>query len=200
MNKVLHSVAWGSLLSGFVLGVVLIPATITFNHYTSTQDFCGNACHAMTWIVNDPIYTSSQHRRNNSGVVADCKDCHLPKGIVRETWAHIRNGSRDLIASLSNDFSEKALWELRRQALAHEVREKMIDDDSENCRTCHQLSMQENTKARVSRQHELANRNNVTCIQCHFNLVHSPVETTGLERKGLKLLPSYDHSAASPMK
>jgi len=198
MKKPLRNIAWGSLIIGFLLGVFLIPATIAFNHFTSTEDFCGNSCHAMSWVVNDPAYINSSHRKNDSGVVAKCKDCHLPNDLVRETWVHIQGGSRDLIASLSNDFSVAETWEARRQTLAHEVREKMIADDSENCRSCHQLALLKNRKERVGRQHDLAAQNTVTCIQCHFNLVHSPVEPSDLERKGLQLLPNYERTSVTP--
>ncbi|OLQ75415.1 hypothetical protein BIT28_22505 [Photobacterium proteolyticum] len=198
MKKPLRKITWGSLIIGFALGVFLVPATITFNHFTSTEDFCGNSCHAMSWVINDPSYINSSHRKNGSGVVATCKDCHLPNDLLRETWAHIRDGSRDLIASLSNDFSEKQTWEARRQALTYEVRKKMIADNSESCSSCHQLAFLENTKERVGRQHELANRNNVKCIQCHFNLVHSPVKPSVFDREDLKLLPNYERVSVAP--
>lgn len=193
MKKLLSKVTWFSLITGFFLGCLVVPTTMTFNHLTSTETFCGNSCHAMTWIVNDPIYVNSTHKINESGVIAQCKDCHLPRGIIQETWAHISNGTRDLIASLSNDFSDPKRWDARRQILAHKVRKNMIKDNSSTCRTCHQLMFQQSSKERVARQHELAQRAKVTCIQCHFNLVHSPVEPTDIEQKGLHLLPDYKH-------
>ena len=192
MNKILRKVAWGSLVAGFILGVALVPATITFNDMTSSAAFCGNSCHSMNWISNDPVYLNATHSKNESGVVATCKDCHLPKGLIEETWAHVRSGSRDLLASVSNDYSLEANWEARRQVLGHEVREKMIHNNSENCRHCHQPLFQQSAKPRVARQHQLAARQEVTCIQCHFNLVHSPVEPTDAERKGINLLPDYE--------
>ena len=197
MKKVLRRIAWGSLIAGFILGIVMVPATITFNHFTSTENFCGNSCHAMKWVANDPVYINSAHKKNDSGVIAQCKDCHLPKGIMAETWAHIRDGTADLIASLSNDFTDPQKWEVRRQALAHKIRKKMIDDNSSNCRSCHQLALQEHKKERVARQHELGERNNVTCIQCHFNLVHAPVGPTNKEQKGLRLLPDYTRTSST---
>lgn len=195
MKKVLRKIAWGSLVAGFILGFAVIPTTLTFNHFTSTEAFCGNACHSMSWIANDPVYMNSAHQKNDSGVIAQCKDCHLPRGIVAETWAHIRDGSKDLFASLSNDFSDQQKWEVRRQTLAHKVRQKMIDNDSSNCRSCHQLAFQAHKKERVGRQHELGERHNVTSVQCHFNLVHAPITPTAEEQKGLRLLPDYAHTS-----
>ena len=89
--------AWGSLGLGLLIGLAVFPVTQTFNYLTLADAFCGSSCHSMQHLSSDPIYQHSRHRINPSGVVAGCKDCHLPAGLIAETWVHVQNGTHDLI-------------------------------------------------------------------------------------------------------
>ena len=164
-------------LVGAVLGALAILTTIELNALTSTPEFCGNACHSMSaYISNDPHFLNSAHQTSSTGIHAECADCHLPDGFSAETWAHITSGTRDLYETVTNDFTDPTVWEARRAALAHRVRNGMLANDSKNCRSCHVSEKLKPARERGQRQHYLAEQQGVTCIGCHFDLVHHPVE------------------------
>jgi nitrate/TMAO reductase-like tetraheme cytochrome c subunit len=79
---------------------------------------------------------------------------------------------------LTEDFSNPGAWESRREDLAHNVRDWFIDNDSATCKSCHTEDKLKPKRESGQRQHELAQRSDVTCIGCHFNLVHQPVKPT----------------------
>jgi len=161
---------------GVAIGVAFVFAVKKFNAVTSSPEFCGASCHSMqAYVADQPEFKNSVHQTNSSGLHAHCADCHLPSGFFRETWAHITSGSRDLYATLTNDFTDPQVWAVRRDALAHGVRDKMLADDSENCRACHAPGQLNPLRERGQRQHYLAEKQGVTCIGCHYDLVHLAV-------------------------
>ncbi len=167
------------LLLGIGVGVIAVLGTKKVNSLTSTPDFCGNTCHSMqAYVSNQPAFRNSLHQTSSTGIHAECKDCHLPHGFFRETWAHIASGTKDLYSSLKHDFTDPAVWEARRPQLAHKVRGEMLANDSENCRHCHADGKLRPKRERGQRQHALADRQAVTCIGCHYDLVHSAVPPT----------------------
>ncbi|GMR21389.1 MAG: hypothetical protein BMS9Abin36_1989 [Gammaproteobacteria bacterium] len=158
---------------GIFLGVLLALAAEQFDHLTSTDRFC-TSCHAMQLVAEQDVYKRSIHRTTTTGIQAGCADCHVPKGLLPATWAHIRDGTWDLYVELTTDFTPQS-WESRRTELAYGVRDKMLDNDSRTCRSCHEAAAIKPRRERGQRQHELAERNQVSCIGCHFDLVHVPV-------------------------
>jgi len=48
-------------------------------HQTSSTAFC-LSCHSMSTVGQE--YKESIHFKNASGVRAECRDCHIPPGIV----------------------------------------------------------------------------------------------------------------------
>jgi nitrate/TMAO reductase-like tetraheme cytochrome c subunit len=166
------------VLIGVVVGVVAVLAAEQVDHYTSTDAFCGTTCHSMeAYIANDETFLSSAHRTAIHGVRAGCADCHISKaGLVAATWDHIKGGAKDTYAELMNDFQDPRVWEERRAALAYAVRDKMLSDDSANCRFCHQEDAIEPSRKRGQSLHAEAREEGITCIACHYNLVHTPVE------------------------
>ena len=166
-----------TLIVGVIIGATAILTTIKFNELTSTPEFCGNACHSMSaYISSDSHFLESAHQTSPTGIHAECADCHLPDGFFKETWAHITSGTRDMYETLTNDFTDPGVWEARRVSLANRVRHNMLANDSENCRSCHVRKKMQPTRERGQRQHYLAEQQGVSCIGCHFDLVHRPVE------------------------
>ncbi|GMQ87393.1 MAG: hypothetical protein BMS9Abin08_0594 [Gammaproteobacteria bacterium] len=162
---------------GVVLGVLLTLGAEQFDRLTTTEAFCADTCHSMqAYMAEDPVYRNSTHRTTASGIQAGCADCHVPKGLVPATWSHITDGTRDLLAELTRDYSSREAWEERRPSLAYGVRDKLLASDSATCRSCHQRAALKPVRERGQRQHELADRNGVSCIGCHFDLVHAPVK------------------------
>jgi nitrate/TMAO reductase-like tetraheme cytochrome c subunit len=133
----------------------------------------------MTFVANDPIFQHSAHRTNAEAVRPSCGDCHIPKtNWFVETWAHVSSGTRDVVAEYTHNFSDPKVWEARRVALAHEVRDTMRAQDSVTCRSCHNAALINPKSERGKAAHALMREGRMTCIDCHFNLVHAPVPPT----------------------
>ena len=168
----------GLLAVGGLIGAVAIVASVEINRHTSTEAFC-TSCHSMAGLATDPHYLQSAHRSNSKGVTASCGDCHIPKtSWFVETYTHVASGVRDVWAEATNNFSDPKVWEARRIALAHEVRDIMRRQNSVTCRSCHDASDIRPTSQRGQAAHALLREGRVTCIDCHFNLVHAPVPPT----------------------
>jgi len=164
-------------ITGVLLGMALVLGAEQLDRLTTTEAFCASSCHSMqAYLADEPTYKNSIHRTTSSGVQAGCADCHIPKGLLPATWSHIIDGSRDLYGELTNDYQQPELWQARRVELAWRVRDKMLADDSRNCRACHTREIVPTQRPRGQRQHELAQREKISCIGCHFNLVHAEVK------------------------
>lgn len=175
-----------------IVGAAFVLIVLAGNHYTSTESFCGTSCHAMkSYIADSPKYQNSSHRKNSAGIQASCKDCHLPRELVAETIAHIKSGTKDIYSSMVNDFSDPAVWKSKRSHLAEHVRNEMMDNDSKNCRYCHSTSEMRSDRERINRRHELAETNGISCIGCHYNLVHDPIPPTEAFLRANTLPPSH---------
>ena len=170
--------AFAMLVIGGVLGAAAILVSLEVNRATSTDKFC-SSCHSMTFVANDPHFTASAHRANGAGVRPSCGDCHIPKtNWFVETWHHIASGTRDVIAENTHNYDDPVVWARRRIALAHEVRNTMREQDSVTCRGCHDVQAIAPRSERGRAAHSLAREGRMTCIDCHFNLVHAPVPPT----------------------
>jgi len=165
-------------LAGFIVGAGGIIASQEFNRYTSTDAFC-TSCHSMKFVAADAYFKQSAHRSNKEGMRPSCGDCHIPKiNWFVETYTHVSSGIRDVIAEYANNFSDARTWETRRVELAHDVRAQMRAQDSVTCRSCHDATAVEPVSERGRAAHALAREGRMTCIDCHFNLVHAPVPPT----------------------
>jgi nitrate/TMAO reductase-like tetraheme cytochrome c subunit len=67
-------------------------------------------------------------------------------------------------------------WIPPRAATAYRVRDRMYEYDSVTCRTCHIEAEIKPQRVRGINAHELALKEQKTCIECHDNLVHRRVE------------------------
>jgi nitrate/TMAO reductase-like tetraheme cytochrome c subunit len=173
---------------GGLLGAGVIVASVEVNRHTSTDAFC-TSCHSMGHMVADPFFAKSSHRSNVAGVLPSCGDCHIPKtNWFVETYAHAASGIRDIIAENMNNFTDPTVWEKRRIKLAHSVREQMRRSDSVTCRGCHTPAAIQPASQRGRAAHALLAEGRMTCIDCHFNLVHAPVPASAdfLRGSGLR--------------
>ena len=165
-----------AIFIGVAFGFLAVLSLEKIDQLTSTDDFCSNSCHVMTdYIAYEPAYTNSKHRTTYTGIQAGCADCHIPKGLLAATWTHAISGMKDTWSLLVNDFSTREAWNSSREEMAYQVRDRMLANDSETCRSCHEQDALKPRRERGVRRHELAQRNNVTCIACHYNLVHEQV-------------------------
>lgn len=160
-------------------GILLLLGAQGAYHYSSSDDFCSSSCHSMqAYVASEPHFVASQHRNIPTGIQVGCSDCHVPPSFPANLIHKAKSGIRDISQELTNDFSDPGTWETRREALAHKVRDWYIGNDSAACRSCHTPEKLKPERESGQRQHELAQRKGVSCIGCHFNLVHQPVEPT----------------------
>ena len=165
-----------TLLIGIAVGVVLVLGAEQMDHYTNTDKFC-TSCHLTGELVaKSETYMTSTHRTRASGVRPLCSDCHIPKGLVPATWTHVVKGVQDLYGQIRYDYTDPAVWQERRPELANAVRDWMLANDSVTCRSCHDQDAIKPVKKRGQVQHEEARESGMTCIACHYNLVHDEVE------------------------
>lgn len=160
---------------GGLLGAAVIIVSVEVNRATSTDAFC-SSCHSMSQLAADPVFAKSAHRSNTAGVQPSCGDCHIPRtNWFIETYTHVASGVRDVIAEYTSNVSDPAVWEKRRIELAHYVRDEMRANDSVTCRGCHASAAIQPASERGRAAHALLAERRLTCIDCHFNLVHAPV-------------------------
>jgi len=91
---------------------------------------------------------------------------------------HASAATRDIFAEYTHDFGDPKVWAARRIELAHEVRDVMRAQDSVTCRSCHSAKAINPKSERGQAAHALMREGRMTCIDCHFNLVHAPVPPT----------------------
>ncbi len=163
------------LAAGALVGAGGIIVSLQVNQFTSTEAFC-TSCHSMTSVATDPHFLQSAHRTNTKGVRPNCGDCHIPKtNWFVETYTHVTSGVRDVVAEYTHNFSDPNIWGARRIELAHEVRNLMRSQDSVTCRSCHDAAVIEPKSEGGRAAHALQRDGRMTCIDCHFNIVHAPV-------------------------
>jgi nitrate/TMAO reductase-like tetraheme cytochrome c subunit len=166
------------LVAGGVIGAGGIIVSLEVNRATSTDAFCAS-CHSMATLAADPHYRQSRHEANAAGFQVSCSDCHIPSGNwFVETYTHVAFGLRDVVAEYSHDFNDPELWQKRRTELAEQVRAEMRRDGSITCRKCHDaVAIRPATEAGRA-AHAMLAQGQVTCIDCHINLVHAPAAGT----------------------
>lgn len=167
----------GTLLTGALLGIVLVAVVFGGEAALSTEEFC-TSCHSMSYPQTE--LKESTHY-GALGVNPGCKDCHIPQGIENFHLAvatHIVDGARELYLELVNDYSTLEKFNERRLEMAHDARMNLKKWDSITCRTCHKNPAPPGESAQA--EHKKMETEGATCIDCHQNLVHEEVPMTDL--------------------
>jgi cytochrome c-type protein NapC len=159
------------LAVGFVAGIVFWGGFNTVVEATNTETFC-IGCHEMRTNVYAE-YQKTIHYQNRTGVRATCPDCHVPKEWVPKMIRKVQ-ASRELYGKAVGTIDTREKFEAKRLQLAENEWRRMKANNSLECRNCHSLvSMDaEKQKPRAKRSHELAVKNNETCIDCHKGIAH----------------------------
>lgn len=166
--------AWVFVVVLLVMGAFFV-AVVDFTDYIfSHNTFCGNVCHVMESTVYEELQ-ESEHWKTETGVQATCADCHVDG---RLTFAMVDHfiGTGELFTWLTNDFSKPGSFEKFRPAGANRERFKLLENDSKGCRSCHVMEAIQPKRNAGKSEHQLAQEEGITCIVCHYNLVHKPVE------------------------
>lgn len=131
--------------------------------FTSSVDFCTVNCHEMAISFRE--WQTSSHYDNNTGVVAECADCHLPPGFIPKIKAKFYFGIRDTLVHYLGDPDN-----LDRNRLAESAIDRITDD---SCITCHKNLF----PSGLPRGGFLAHANILDggqrkCVSCHRQMVH----------------------------
>lgn len=159
------------LVVGFVSGIVFWGGFNTAMEATNTLEFCVS-CHEM----RDTVYQEYQktiHYQNRTGVRAICSDCHVPKDWVHKVARKVQ-ASKELYGKLMGSIDTPEKFEAKRLELAQNEWARMKGSDSRECRNCHSFEGMntEAQKQRARKQHEMAQRDKNTCIDCHKGIAH----------------------------
>ena len=159
------------VVGGFAAGIVFWGGFHTVVEATNTETFC-IGCHEMR--NNDyEEYKKTIHYNNRTGVRAVCSDCHVPKEWGPKMLRKIQ-ATREVYGKLTGSIDTREKFEAKRLSLAENEWKRMKANDSLECRNCHSMvSMDpEKQKQRARKQHELAQRDKQTCIDCHKGIAH----------------------------
>ena len=158
----------------FTSGIVAWGGFNTVMEATNTTEFCVS-CHEMFDNVYQE-YRQTVHYQNRTGVRASCSDCHVPDPWV---WKFVRKvqATNELYHWALGTIDTPDKFEAKRLTLAKHVWKAMKETDSRECRNCHSWEgmLQAGQKRRAWKQHELAQAEGQTCIDCHKGIAHRPV-------------------------
>jgi nitrate/TMAO reductase-like tetraheme cytochrome c subunit len=157
---------------GLLIGAGGVVATQVMVAATGTNEFCGGACHSMTWVAAE--HRKSPHMANRTGVQAGCHNCHVPHSYPELLWYKARAGTHDAIAEMRGASSTEEKFNKERPRLAKSVWAEFRENDSANCRTCHNFTPEVMAKQKDFAQQMHAGRkaDNKTCIDCHTGVGH----------------------------
>jgi cytochrome c-type protein NapC len=159
------------LVVGFFGGIIFWGGFNTVVEETNTMAFCVS-CHEMHDNVYQE-YKQTIHYANRTGVRAVCSDCHVPKDWTHKMVRKVQ-ATNELYGKVMGTISTPEKFEARRLALARSEWKRMKASDSRECRNCHTFDGMntEVQKQRAKKQHEMAVKDNMTCIDCHKGIAH----------------------------
>jgi nitrate/TMAO reductase-like tetraheme cytochrome c subunit len=107
-----------------------------------------------------------------------CVECHLPEGFINTFFAYAHFASLTDLFGHSRDrmLERSGAWIPARQVAAHRVRDRLLEYDSETCRSCHVEEEIEPKRERGKNAHKKALDEKKTCIECHYNEKHQSVD------------------------
>ena len=176
--------AWVFVVVIITIGSIFMVVLDTADYVFSTQTFCGTACHVMEINVYKEL-KESKHWTTPTGVRALCKDCHVGGRLSFAMVDHFV-GTGELFVWLTHDLDKPGAFEQLRPDAADRVRFEMLEDDSARCRGCHVMEAIKPKRIRGQNQHNDAMEKGITCIICHYNLVHKEVEPSPAFRSAIE--------------
>jgi cytochrome c-type protein NapC len=156
---------------GMIAGIIFWGGFNTAMEATNTLDFC-ISCHEMRDNVYQE-YKTTIHYTNRTGVRAVCSDCHVPKDWTHKIIRKIQ-ASKEVYGKIVGTINTREKFEAKRLELATHEWARMKAADSRECRNCHSFQGMnpEAQKQRARKQHENAQRDGATCIDCHKGIAH----------------------------
>lgn len=166
------------LFMGFFGGIIFWGGFNTAMEATNTEQFCSSCHQPIVEEIRETI-----HYSNRSGVRAICSDCHVPHNwtdkIIRKVQA-----SKELVAFAMGTISTEEKFQARRGHLAHREWQRMKENNSQECRNCHQFEYMDFSEQgpRSVQQHSTALASGEkTCVDCHKGIAHQLPDMKGVE-------------------
>lgn len=155
---------------GFIAGIVFLGGFSMAMEATNTTEFC-ISCHEMKIPYEE--YKKTAHYSNRSGVRAGCSDCHVPKDFSHKVLRKIE-AVNDVWGHFAGTIDTPEKFEARRLEMATREWARMKASDSRACRNCHSFEGMDpdKQKQRSRKQHESAQKDKQTCIDCHKGIAH----------------------------
>lgn len=168
---------------GFIAGILFWGGFNTGMDATNKLEFC-ISCHEMRDNVYQE-YKQTIHYSNRTGVRAVCSDCHVPKDWGHKILRKIQ-ASGEVWGKIVGTIDTKEKFEAKRLTLARHEWARMKAADSRECRNCHTFAGMdtEKQKNRARKQHETAQKDGMTCIDCHKGIAHKKPEGMTEEEAG----------------
>ena len=171
------------MIVGAVAVVLLIGSALAFEPVTRNlvaSDALCSYCH-LEWEFDPTVRDSlsvSMKAAPEGEEIAHCVDCHIPEGMVGSIYAYFHFASlTDFFGHLRDLKTERAGAYLTPRAItSYRVRDRFFEYDSPTCRGCHDLAIMAEADNKAQKVHKRALEKKQTCIQCHTNLVHAPVD------------------------
>lgn len=167
-------------LACMVAGVLLVALTESTVVWSSSDQFCGTACHSMTWASD--AYKRSPHYANQVGVRASCGQCHIPYDsshvtpveYVKLLWFKADRGVKDFWYESHKTIATQGEWEKRRPLLRATFENYLTSHNYITCRGCHVLNSFAGPRSqmKVLIHQDVIKGAAVDCLQCHSNLGH----------------------------
>jgi cytochrome c-type protein NapC len=169
-----------------VVGMLVAIGGATGLAWTSTLKFC-IGCHEM----RDNVYAEYKgtiHDKNRVGVQVTCSQCHVPHEpgplILRKMEATF-----EIWGKLTGVIDTKKKFQEHRPELAKRVWTRMLTTNSLECRNCHKPTSFDPDKQsdKAKSRHAKAEREGMTCIECHYAIAHDEPEGPGPQELKKKL-------------
>lgn len=159
------------LLAGFAAGIIFWGGFNTGLEMTNRETFC-ISCHEMRNTVYQE-YMQTAHYSNRSGVRATCPDCHVPHEWAPKMVRKIQ-ASKELYAKAFGLIDTPKKFEEHRLAMAQNEWRRMKNNNSQECRNCHNFDFMDLTaqKTVAAKLHDKAIKAGQTCIDCHKGIAH----------------------------
>lgn len=166
----LLGIPFGGLVA-FVVGAAFTGGFFSAMKITETNAFC-TSCHEMDTAYQE--YTHSVHFSNAFGIRATCGNCHVPPAFLPGLWRHMK-ASLEVWGHLTGEINTPAKFEAHRLALAQAVWAELKNNDSAECRNCHNAAAMAYDKqpAMAARAHGELATSGKTCIDCHKGPAHN---------------------------
>ncbi|MDT8409182.1 MAG: NapC/NirT family cytochrome c [Wenzhouxiangellaceae bacterium] len=163
------------LVVGIVVGALAWQGFMTVVDVSSSNEFC-SSCHEMEAFIFPYYENESIHHNSRSGVVAKCKDCHVPKEFFPKMQTKIKASLVEVPGHLTGRIATREKFEAHKLEMAEKVWARMKATDSRECRNCHKYeAMSADLQVRsAQRRHseEYREATGKTCIDCHKGVAH----------------------------